>query len=186
MPRFTSPRERKLWLFALLAVGAIVVSMAFATSVASDLRDRNLVSNGFWLGMWLIGAAIAASAWKRRAGKAEIWVWLGVAGAYLIAFLRMAVPEERSHLIEYSVVALLVYAALRERDSNGEQVPYPAILAIAITSLVGFVDECIQLFIPTRVFDWFDILFNFLAGLMAVCGSAALDWARRKAIEPSN
>ena len=40
------------------------------------------------------------------------------------------------------------------------------------------IDECIQAFIPSRVFDPEDILFNVLAAMMAVVSSVALSWAR--------
>jgi len=46
--------------------------------------------------------------------------------------------------------------------------------------LIGVLDECIQAFLPNRVFDPLDILFNALAAVMAVVASAALTWARRR------
>ena len=116
---------------------------------------------------------------KARPGGAEIAVALGVATTYLLVFFRMAIPE-RSHLIEYSVVAVFIYEALIERASHGRRVPLPALLAILATSLVGVIDECIQWFLPNRVFDPTDMLFNFLAALMAVGASVALSWARRR------
>ena len=57
--------------------------------------------------------------------------------------------------------------------------PVPAILAILFSSLIGIVDEVIQLFLPSRHFDLDDILFNVLASLMAVVSMVALGWARR-------
>jgi VanZ family protein len=76
------------------------------------------------------------------------------------------------------VVAAFVHEALIERRNQGRHVPLPGLLAIVATMLVGVVDECIQLLLPSRVFDWFDMLFNFLAALMAVSAGAALRWAR--------
>ena len=32
---------------------------------------------------------------------------MGIAATYLLVFVRMAIPTERSHLIEYGVVAVL-------------------------------------------------------------------------------
>ena len=120
---------------------------------------------------------------KTRPGGFEISVALGITAVYLLAFIRMtATPAERTHLMEYSVVAVFIYEALRERASQGRRVPVPALLAILATSLLGVLDECIQAFLPSRVFDPVDMLFNFLAGLMAVLASLALAWARRKAV----
>ena len=95
-----------------------------------------------------------------------------------MVLVRMAL-EERTHLIEYGVVAVLILEALTERAGHGRRVPLPAVLAILATALIGAVDECIQAFLPTRVFDVQDIVFNTLAAVMAVATSLALGWARR-------
>lgn len=181
MVHFTSDRERRLWLWALAVVVAIYSTLGLAQTLAGALRDHNLISNAFWLGLLLVGAAIVVQGLRKRPGGTEIGVALGVTGAYLIALLRMAVPEERSHLIEYSVVALLVYEALMERARQGRRVPVPALLAIGATVLVGVLDECIQALLPSRVFDLRDIGFDILAATMAVFASLALAWARRRA-----
>ncbi|NNF57280.1 MAG: VanZ family protein [Rhodothermaceae bacterium] len=128
--------------------------------------------------MLLIGVAILTQGLRVRPGGREVGVGMGVAVVYFFMFFRMAIPE-RSHLIEYSVVAVLVYEALTERVSQGRRVPVPALLAILATSLVGALDEGIQMFFPTRVFDPVDILFNVLAAVMAVLAVAVLRWAQQ-------
>ena len=61
--------------------------------------------------------------------------------------MRMAL-EERTHLIEYGVVAVFIHEALTERASHGRRVPLPAALAVLGTALVGTLDEGIQAFLP--------------------------------------
>ena len=95
--------------------------------------------------------------------------------------VRTGSPEERTHLIEYGVVALLIHAALTERADGGGRVPAPALFAVLGTALVGVLDELIQGVLPSRVFDPRDIVFNVLAGLLAVVAIVALRWARRRA-----
>ena len=107
-------------------------------------------------------------------------VALGVVAAYLLVFVRMSIPTERSHLIEYGVVALFIHEALTERASHGRRVPAPTLLAVLAATLIGVVDECIQLVLPSRVFDPIDMLFNLLAAVMAVTASSALGWARKR------
>ena len=97
-----------------------------------------------------------------------------------LVFLRMAIPEERSHLIEYGVVAVFIHEALTERASQGRRVPIPALLAVLATAVVGVLDESIQAILPNRVLDPLDIGFNALVGLMAVGASLALARARRR------
>lgn len=178
MSIFASNRERRLWLWALAAVVAVYGTLGLATTLAGTVPDHNLIVGGFLLSMLLVAATIVTQGLKTRPGGLEIGVVLGIAVVYFLVFLRMTMPE-RSHLMEYSVVAVLIYEALTERRSQGRRVPVPALLAILGTSLVGVLDECIQLFLPSRVFDPTDMLFNALAAIMAVLGMVMLGWARR-------
>ena len=178
-PFFASRRERRLWGWTLAVVAAVYSTLGLAATLAEFLRNRGLFDDLFVLGLILIGAAILTQALKVRPHGAEIGVALGIVAVYLLVFARMAIPEERSHLIEYGVVAVFVKEALTERARQGRRVPVPALLAVLATALVGLLDECIQAFLPNRVFDYRDILFNGLAAVMAVAASVALAWARR-------
>ncbi|MGI9547143.1 MAG: VanZ family protein, partial [Flavobacteriaceae bacterium] len=94
--------------------------------------------------------------------------------------LRMASPEERSHLIEYSVLAIFIHEALKERNRQKKTVNRPGLIAFLAASLIGLIDELIQLLIPARVFDPIDIFFNTFASFLAITTSTALAWARGK------
>lgn len=179
MSLFSSPRERRLWIWTLVVVGAIYSTLVLAKPLAGVLGDRNVIAGVFVLGMLLVGLAVVVLAWRTRPGNIEIGIGLGVIAAYFLVLFRITAPGERSHLIEYSVVAALIYQALQERASQGRRVPTPALLALLTTSLIGTLDETIQIFLPSRVFDPEDILFNILASLMAVTASAALNWAKQ-------
>ncbi|NNF02816.1 MAG: VanZ family protein, partial [Rhodothermales bacterium] len=97
---------------------------------------------------------------------------------YGMLLFRMTFPE-RSHLIEFGVVAMLIYEALSERRRSGRGVRFPALIAIGATTLIGVVDEVIQLFIPSRVFDPVDIAFNCFAAVLAVTSMAVLAFGKR-------
>lgn len=178
--RFASDRERRLWAWTLAVVVAIYSTLGLARTLAGVLRDEGILVASFAFGMVLVGATVLVVALRRRPGAAEIGVALGIAAAYYMVMVRMALPEERTHLIEYGVVAVFIHEALKERTTHGRHVPVPALLAIGAASVVGVIDECIQWFLPNRVFDPEDILFNFLAAAMAVVSSVALSWARRR------
>ena len=100
-----------------------------------------------------MGATIVTHGLNARPGGVEVAVALGVTAAYLLVFLRMASLEERSHLIEYGVVGVFIYEALAERASQGRRVPALPLLAVLATAALGLLDECIQAFLPSRVFD---------------------------------
>jgi hypothetical protein len=86
-------------------------------------------------------------------------------------------------LPEYAVLSFLIAKALRKkgRDSLVAQSEalkhkrgfFPQIHALywksgLITGLVGFGDEIYQHFLPRRVFTWYDILLNFLGGIVGL------------------
>ncbi len=182
MPAFTSAREKRLWAWTLAVVVAIYSTLGLARTLVDQLGSDFVSVWLFLLGCILVLATVITQGLRVRPSGTEIGVALGVAAAYLLVVVRMAVPTERSHLVEYGVVAVFVHEALLERAGQGRRVPVPSLLAIGIASLVGVVDEGIQRFLPSRVMDPVDILFNVLAAVMAVGASVALRWARRRAI----
>lgn len=176
---FSSARERRLWMWTLVVVVGIYSTLGLASMLAQAL-PHNVTVVGFLLGMLIVGITILTQGLKARPAGIEIGVALGIWVVYFLVFLRLTLPE-RSHLMEYGVVAVFIYEALTERKSHGRFVPVPALLAILATSAVGTIDEFIQLVLPNRVFETDDILFNCLASLMAVIGMVVLGWARRLA-----
>ncbi|MYE06585.1 MAG: VanZ family protein [Chloroflexi bacterium] len=95
-----------------------------------------------------------------------------------MVFLRLTLAE-RSHLIEYGVLAIFIHAALTERGEQGRAVRWPAVVAILATTAIGVIDELIQLALPHRVFDPVDMLFNTLAAGSAVGAGLVLARVRR-------
>ena len=177
---FTSARERRLWAWTVAVVVAIYSTLGLARTLAGILREEGLLVASFAAGMVLVGATVLVMGLRSRPGATEIGIALGIAAAYFMVMVRMALPEERTHLIEYGVVAVFIHEALKERAGQGRRVPVPALIAVVAASVVGTVDEGIQAFLPSRVFDTEDILFNVLAATMAVASSVALGWARRR------
>jgi VanZ family protein len=178
LPRFTSRRERRLWLWALVVLVGIFVTLPLASTLPERFRNEDVVAVAFGTALLLVAVAVLTQGLKTRPGGMELGVALGVGTVIMLVFVRTAIPE-RSHLIEYGVLAILVYEALAERKANGAQVPPPALLAIAATAFVGLLDEGIQLFLPSRVFDPLDLVFNTGAAVAAVLAMLALGWARR-------
>ncbi len=180
---FTSKRERRLWIATVAVVIAIYSTLGLAGRITSELIRQDILGNIFFAFFVIVVAAILASGLIRRPGWREIWVIVGIVAVYGTVLLRMEVaPAERTHLFEYGLVAVLIHQALLERRQNGAQVFSPAVLAVVITALLGWVDEGIQWALPNRVYDIVDVGFNALAGLMAVVSSVALSWARQRVV----
>ncbi len=175
---FTSDRERRLWFWTLAVLVAIYASLGPARTLVDALRERNLLRVSFAVVVLAVVAVVVAQWAKKRPGWREIGVGLGVALAYGMILLRIENPAERTHLIEYGVVAVLMHQALLERVRNGRPVLRPAALTVAVTAMAGFLDEIIQAVLPARVFDWQDVFFNALAGFMAIVARLALQPVR--------
>ena len=179
MSFFTSDRERRLWIWTLVVVAAIYSTLGPAQMLVAMLRERNLLRISFALILVMIGVAIIWRWVKQHPDWRGLGVWLAAAAVYTFAFFRVETLEERSYLIEYSLVAILIYQALLERARQGRHVPYPAALAFGASVALGFLDEGIQAILPKRVFDLVDVGFNALAAFMAIVVSMALGRARR-------
>ncbi|MBT8183821.1 MAG: VanZ family protein [Eudoraea sp.] len=178
MTLFKSKRERRLWYLTLAVLVAIYSTLGLGSILAGSLRERGLLSDSIWLGIFLVAATIVAHGLKLRPGKIELVIWLGIAAAYLFILIRMTIPEERSHLIEYSILAVFIHEALKERKSKGGKVSMPPLIAILATAFFGVIDESIQAVLPNRVFDPIDMAFNAFAGLLAIVSSLLLNWIR--------
>ncbi|MBN7812482.1 VanZ family protein [Algoriphagus sp. H41] len=174
MDLFTSARERRLWLWVLLTVAAIYATLFMGRPLANQLRDQNLQAVIFVLGMLLAGTAVLLHGWRTKPGKFEMSVLLGIAAVYVMFFFRLGAPE-RSHLIEYSVLAVFLHRALLERSTNKKPSLSPALLAIGLGVLIGLLDEVLQFFLPNRTFDPEDMFFNGFAVIMAIAASSLLN-----------
>ena len=179
MDIFSSDRERNLWLWAAVVVATIYSTVGLAQTLAWMLEEHSILDAVYVFGLLLIIAMIATQAFRTRPSGTGVIVALGVAAVYVLLFVRLTLPAERTHLMEYGVVGVLLYEALSERARQGRRVPLPALLAIAATGTLGLGDECLQLLIPSRVFDLRDVVVNVLAGAMAVGASAVIANARR-------
>ncbi len=174
-PLFSSTRERRLWLWTLLVVTAIYSTLGPARTIAAGLRERNLLAIAVLAGLLLLAGFILYSWRNNRPNWREIGVVLAVLFAYFMVGVRIDSWEERTHLIEYGIIAALIHEALIERVRNGRKLPYStALIAVVAASLLGFIDEGIQYFMPQRIFDFRDVFFNTFASFMIIAARLAI------------
>ena len=179
MSIFTSTHEKRLWLGVFVVTATIYSTLFISQPLAKLLSDQNVHAAFFLLGMFLVGAAVVVHALKTKPSNIELSVLLGIIALYVMFFLRLGLPE-RSHLIEYSVLAIFIHKALVERAIQGKKIPRPALYALIIAFSIGLLDECIQIFLPNRVFDINDIYFNGIAVTMAIGSTLVLSWLRKR------
>ncbi|NND77829.1 MAG: VanZ family protein [Flavobacteriales bacterium] len=179
MAFYTSHREKKIWTWVLLILigifSTIIIDRPFR-----GVASQNVAALLFLIGMALVAATVITQGWKRKPSNIELWVVIGIIAVYVMVFTRMTIRSERSHLIEYGVLAIFIFEALKERKKQKPEFKHIAIKAIVLSVLVGFIDEGIQYLVPSRVFDQEDIVFDVLAAIMAVFSSLLISWARKK------
>ena len=157
----------------------IHASLWLSGLLAEFFADTSLSALSFGAGLLLIALTVVASGLVKREIWRDVWLVVGMLAVYGMVLVRLGL-QERSHLIEFSVLALIIYSALLERRQNGGTIKMPGVMAITITTLIGVLDEIIQIFLPNRVFDPQDMLFNTLAALLAVGSISSLRWISRR------
>ena len=175
---FTSNREKHLWFWVLMVFAAIFTTLFLGQTLAELLSSQDARAVIFLIVMFFIGATILVHAIQTKPTRIELTIILGLVAVYTMFTLRLGMPE-RSHLMEYSVLAVFIHKAITERIRQGKQIPMPALITFIVTFLIGVLDECIQIFLPNRIFDPADILFNGMAAAMAIGSSMLLIWARK-------
>ena len=122
------------WPSELIGYGvmAVVVGVTVAGILVLRRRHRRLEPLDV---LWLLGVAATLLVWTRNL---------------------MGQPEETVHFLEYGVLGVLLYRALRIRIPDATVFLAAALVGV----LVGTVDEIIQWLVPDRYWDYRDILLN--------------------------
>ena len=176
---FRSQREKNFWIASAVTVVIIFATIGLSTSFVGFIEHWGLLTPLFLAGMVLVGLTVLVAGIDYRPGGIELMIILGAAALYFLLFIRMSVPQERTHLIEYGVLSVFIFEAISERNDRG-RIIVSAVAAIALSSLIGILDELIQIWVPHRYFDPIDILFNFLASLMSVSVVGVIRMISRK------
>ena len=183
-PASPAPSRGAWWAvvaWTLFIYATIPLARALQAWVYDHLgRNTFLVVVGLTL---LAGLTAALHAVRHQAHpaspSARAWLW-GVALVLAAGtwHLRRG-PEEAMHFVQYGVLSVLLYRALRTRYADAGLY----VIAFLLGALLGTLDEVIQWIIPRRFFDFRDILINVSAvGLVQV---ALARGVRPEGIHPS-
>lgn len=125
-----------------------------------------------WAVLIIGGVTLAVFLWKQRPKNFTAYTWLlaVVAGySYMIA-LHCQYPVERAHVVQYSLLAWLVFRAVRVDLGRGASL----VAAFAGVFIVGTGDEFLQQIIPQRSSSLEDMVTNWSAGTLGLIGMVAL------------
>lgn len=181
-------REKGLWIRAAAFVLLIYSTLYIVRGPIEYLRARGALEITVGLVFLAAAAWLARAIWRRRPGRRET-VALAVFAALFLWFLWTTErPEERLHLLEYGLLAGLIYAALLERTGHSARSGETArpvalwvpVAAIVLTALAGWLDEGIQYLLPNRFYDLRDVGLNLAAAALAVGATYSAGVARRR------
>ncbi len=175
---FHSKREKYFWTLATIVLVIIFAALFFGPALIGSINET-MLAGIFLSGMILVAITILSQGLRVRPAGIELGIVLGMSAIFILLAVRLSLPE-RSHLLEFGVLAVLVYEALAERYEQTQKPELPALWAILICSLAGLLDEGLQYLLPERVFDWEDIAFNLLAISTATIGMALLRSVRQR------
>lgn len=183
-------RERQLWLSAAGWLLLIYSTLYIVRAPVEFLRERNLLRASVAAVFLLTAATLLFLLLSRRPRKSELAVFAIFGVLYAAGFASLARAEERLHLIEYGVLAVLLLAALEARrmrlEAQGRAVRsgwWIPLQAVLLTSAAGWGDELIQGVLPNRVYELRDVGINVLSAVLAVAAAVAWQRARGRASE---
>tara|TARA_B100000959_G_scaffold176544_1_gene184824 strand:+ start:2604 stop:3188 length:585 start_codon:yes stop_codon:yes gene_type:complete len=154
------------WRVAVLYLVFVYLTLPFARDIGTYLRSLEMLR--FTTLMIFIVVVFTAMALNMERLKTMSLGSIISIVVYLIlsfsVFFSIDAPEERLHIVEYSVMAWMFHWALK--DTMKEARAYLA--AFAITFFAGCGDEVIQYFLPDRYYDFRDVLFNAAGASMGI------------------
>ena len=149
--------------------------LLFIYSTLSIVRPiaESLRSNGFLaptVSILFVLFTLAALGWRyaTTSRKKMIWRILLLIALLTIALCLSGLPEERVHFVTYGLAGWLICWSIEARPGKLLSSRTGWIIACLLVWLAGGVDELIQWWLPVRVFDVRDIMFNGVAGMMGV------------------
>lgn len=171
--KITSKRERIFWVLAGLNLLGILCSLFIAGQLIPYEWFQENQTNIYVGSFFTMVVLFIALGLNRYIGGPVIYGVFGLVIVYVMVAVRLNMsPAERTHIFEYGLLAVFLYHALKERKRQLPKTKRPALTAFLITFIIGFLDEFTQYFLPGRVFDPIDLVFNNVAA----AGGIGLNW----------
>ena len=161
--------ERKImWAQVCFLLVAIWALLPFGTRIAVYLSEKGtleLILVLLFLGVIEIVLHFAdAHTLISRVGSGLISSLLVAVLAYFWFVFFHPTPAVGVHLLEYGVLAILIFRAV-----SLDRAPRPAvIITLALVVALGWFDEVIQYFLPDRYYDLSDVVINGVGGVLGL------------------
>lgn len=180
----TRQKEWQAWLVVMAWTAVIYLTIPFAIKIRKFALEH---LGGPEVFLWIVMAAVVAlfviliqivrRSQHQTSSTGIAWLLLIAAVLLYNAWQRRDRPVEALHYLEYGLLGLFLFRALRFRVCD--VLIYPCVILVG--GLLGTVDEIIQWATPGRLWDWRDIGFNISA--VALMQAAVLLGIRPPGIE---
>lgn len=165
--------ERYYW-----RCSALIILLIFSTLfIGNPLRQwwDNQDGHAFFfvIGMALVAGCIALGGLFFRDRWENIALRMGLAAIFVMFLLRLSLAE-RSHIIEYSVLAYCIFKALSTRNKGRGNESSAYLQSAILCIIIALIDEGLQTVLPQRIGSWEDIVFDVGAVGFALGGVAIL------------
>lgn len=178
------PGTSSWWAFVAAYVVALFAAqprLGFAVDAFKARWGDAALERTVWVAAGLAAAVLVGALVRlwRVARPAERLLVLAGVGLYGIGVLALEIPQERLHYVEYGVLAGLLYVGLESRP--GWRWPKAALVALLVTSGLGYLDEVLQgRFWERRYFDWADVALNVRAAALGILVAVPMFRAARR------
>ena len=158
----------KSWLWVALCTAFIFSTIPLARSIQklvyATVGKEFFTYAVFFIVFFCLAATLYFMIFKYRVKKNSQYIWLFLcAGVYIYyTFTLRKHPEEALHFVEYGVLSYFFFKALSFRIRDWTIY----ITVVFFVALVGTFDEFIQWLMPGRIWDYRDIGFNMLSGVI--------------------
>lgn len=177
------PYRRRAKILAVVWVGVVYATIPLVRTFQRWFLarwDKGWVTVLVLVAMTIMGLAVVSFVrrFSIRPTATDI-VWLVAVGGFSAwwAWQLRAIPEEAVHLLEYAIMAVLFYLALRPSQTNFAVM----VSAVLLGTTMGTVDEIIQWITPRRFWEYRDVGLNSGACFLAMIAVWRLDpgpWSR--------
>lgn len=143
---------------------AIYAYLPFSAEILLSLIKQDLIST-IVTTIYICAAVVAL--WIMlvvyRIRDIAAYILMSMLALVVVYFMSgLEVQQERIHFIQYAALTMGILWCFGERRVKKST----WVLAIAMSSLAGLIDECIQGIVPNRYFDMQDVWLNALASLV--------------------
>ena len=146
----------------------IYSTLGIARPIAEFLRSAGILK--ICVVLLFTGATLLLGSWRfRQVGAKKLIIRFCLTGVLLgIAATVQALPEERLHFITYGLLGWMVCWSVEDLKKPANPFLRNWLIPCLLVWLAGTVDELIQWWLPMRVFDVRDIVFNAVAAMNGI------------------